>query len=368
MKERRILRSVLLVTLVILVMGFTGMAQAKEKIHAVYIPLADHYAALVAHSKYGTQMTKANFSVEMMKSWPSLRGKFMAGKADMALIICPMAMDMFAEKPNFRWVSLAHRDGNALAVNEIFEKRINLPKYRVDRKPTADIANAMAQWKKEKGKPSVCGVPSLLATHTVVLYKYLKEHGKTLAIGKGDGDVLAKAVAPPKSPSFLKQEAKGKRAATFEQSLPWADVVETQNFGKVAWYSKDVITWPKGHVECIVIATDDAIKNKTEALKEVIHFIHKAGRDIDTSRAKGGQALEEIARICNKYIPLHTVEAIMQSLRVDLNVVNYSNLNVDKPGLKLIMDLATEGGVLKKAIDIDAFANVTFDTEITKTK
>jgi len=45
---------------------------------------------------------------------------------------------------------------------------------------------------------------------------------------------------------------------------------------------------------------------------------------------------------------------------------HFRHLNVDKPGLKQIMDLAPEGGILKKPIDIDAFADTGFYTEITE--
>lgn len=369
MRQKNVLNTYLKSILMMAIsLTFCGLAEAKDKIHALYIPLADHYAAsVVAHAKYGPKMEKCDYSVEMMKSWPSLRGKFMSGKADVAFIISPMAMDMFAQNPNFRIISLVHRDGNALAVNEIFEKQLTLQKNRIDRKPTSEVAEAMAKWKKEKGEPSICGVPSLLATHTVVLYKYLKDHGKTLAIGRGEGDVLAKAVAPPQSPAFIKQQAKVGNAASFEQSLPWADVVETGGYGKVVWYSKDVIKWPKGHVECIMIASDDAIKNKKDALKELVYYVHKAGRDIDTARSEGGKPLEDIAVLVNKYVPAHNVDAVKQSLRADLGVINYSNMNVDKEGLKQIMNLAVEGGILKKSIDIDAFSTETFSTDITET-
>ncbi len=339
----------------------------KQKIHALYIPLADHYAAaVVAHANFASKMEKAEYTVEMMKSWPSLQGKFMAGQADVAFIICPLAMDMFAKKPNFRFVSLVHRDGNALAVNDILVSKINLADKRIDRKPTAELATAFANWKQESGQASECAVPSLFATHTVVLYKYLKDNGLTLAIGKkGEGDVRAVAVAPPKSPEFLQLQSNQGKAASFEQSLPWADVVETGGSGKVAWYSKDVIVWPKGHVECIMIASDDAIKNKSEALAEVIKYIHQAGLDIDAARATGGAELEEIAKLVNSYVPAHSVDAVVQSLRHDLGVINYSNLNVDQAGLKLIMDLAVEGNILKQAIDLDAFTDDQFSTQIT---
>ena len=351
-----------------LVFAGTPATEGRTKIKALYVPLADHYAAaVVAHAKYRQEMQKCDYEVQMMKSWPSLRGKFSAGQADVAFVICPMAMDMFAQKGNLRFVSLVHRDGNALAVNAIVLEGLKLAEKRLDRKPSAELAKALKAWKEKTGKPSICGVPSLQATHTVVLYKYLKDHGVTLAVGNGEGDVVAKAVPPPNSPAFLKIQAKKGNAATFEQSLPWADVVETQGLGKVAWYSKDVIPWPHGHVECIMLATDDAIRNKREALQELIYYIHRAGRDIDVAREKGGQDLREIAELVQQYIPAHTVDAVMQSLRADLAVINYSNLNVDKKGLERIMELAVEGGILEQAIDVDAFTDDSFSTEITKT-
>lgn len=357
---------------VVLIAGF-GMGIApvssveKQPIRAIYIPLADHYAGIVAYEKYRDQMEKANYGIEKMISWSRLRAYFMSGEVDVAFIISPMAMDMFARKNNFRWVSLMHRDGNALAINDLLNTDVNLPKERLKRKPDKKVAEAFTRAKKKMGRPSECGVPSLLATHTVVLYKYLKDHGKALNLGFGsDKDVLAMEVPPSKSPSFIKRRNSRRIPASFEQSLPWADIVESKGFGHVAWYSKDVMKWPNGHVECIVIATEECIKNKREALSEVIYYLHKAGQDIEKARRNGGPDMIAISNMIRKHIPEHNQEAIIQSLRPDLDVINYRHLNIDKAGLKQIMDLAVEGGILKKPIDIDAFADTSFSTEITE--
>ena len=339
---------------------------AKEKIHALYIPLADHYPAIVAHHQYASQMKHADYSVEMMKSWPALSGKFLSGQADIAFIIAPLAMNMFAKTPNFKWVSLVHRDGSALAVNDIFVKNLGLATNRADRTPTPAFANAAASWASNMSRPSISGVPSLQSTHTVVLYKYLKDHGKTLAIGSGDGDVLAKAVAPPKSAVFIQNLGKNGIAASFEQSLPWADIVEADGYGKVVWYSKDVIKWPKGHVECIIIASDKAIKTKFLALQEVIKSVHQAGVDIQDAMSTGGEPLDQIAKTINgHYVKLHSVKAIKASLNKELGVINYVNLNNDVAGLQMIMNLAVESGVMKAPIDLKQFADERFATELT---
>ena len=349
--------------------GVTQEQTEKASIKAIYIPLADHYAAVVAYEKYAKEMKQADFTIERMKSWPLLRAYFMSGEVDLAFIICPQAMDMFREKPNFRWVSLMHRDGNALAINDLLNAEVKLPKERLERKPDGKVADAFFSARKKLDQPVECGVPHLHATHTVILYKYLKEHGRTLALGRGrDEDVVALPVPPPKSPAFIKKHDSRGVPAAFEQSLPWADVVETRAFGHVAWYSKDVLPWPKGHVECIAIATDDCIQNKKEALREVIRYIHKAGMDIEQARVTGGKEMVAISDMIRKHIPEHNREAIAQSLRPDLNVINYRNLNVDrnaKDGLAQIMKLAIESGVLKEGIDIDAFACTEFGSAVT---
>jgi NitT/TauT family transport system substrate-binding protein len=347
-----------------LILCLAQPAFAKEEIKALYVPLADHYPAIVAYEKYRSEMKEADFVIEQKKTWPALRGQFESGKTDMALIISPMAMDMFAQKPDFRWVSLIHRNGNALAVNQHMQEYLNLEAHRKDRKPSQEVADAFGKAKQALGEPSLVGVPSELATHVVILYKFLKEHGKTLGIKQGqDKDVIAVPVAPPVSPSFLKTQDEKGRPAAFEQSLPWADIVETHDYGKVAWYSKDVLEWPHGHVECIVIARDESIENKTAALKEVVYYLHKAGQDIQQAQAAGGDELKKIAALIRKHIPAHEEEAILQSLSKELDVINYVNLNIDKGGLKQVMDLAVEGGILKQAIDIDKFADEQFSTE-----
>lgn len=341
----------------------------KQTIKALYIPLADHYAALVAYERYRKQMQWADFQLEKMKNWDYLRAYFQSGKKDMAFVMSPLAMDMFNEKPHFRWIGLMHRDGNALAINELLNQKVKLSEHRVDRKPDEKVANALKEIYQQTGKSIEIGMPHLLATHTVVLYRYLKEHGLSLSLSRHtEAEVLAIAVAPPKSPSFIKTKSSRHTAAAFEQSLPWADVVETGGYGKVAWYSKDVMPWKNGHVECIALATDEAIANKSKAVKEVMKYIHQAGLDIEQAREQGGEALEAIVKIVRKHIKAHSREAIIASLNPKLRVINYQYLNIDKAGLKQIMGYAVESGVLKKAVNINEFADTSFAIKLVDIK
>lgn len=348
--------------LVLFIFTLSLFAQTKKQsVHALYIPLADHYAALVVYERYAKDMKYADFKITQMKNWDLLRAYFQSGEADMAYVMSPLAMDMFSEKPHFKWIGLMHRDGNALAINELLNEKVSLEKNRIDRKPDAKVANALKEIYKETNEQISIAMPHLLSTHSVVLYRYLKENNTKIQFYKDiDTEVLAISIAPPKAPAFLKINSARATPAAFEQSLPWADVVETGNFGYVAWYSKDVMPHKYGHVECITLATNNAIKNKRQAIKEVNHYIHKAGADIEKARKDGGKVLDEIVEIVRKHIPAHTKEAIIASLDLELNVINYKHLNVDKEGLKQIMDYALEGGIIKNKIDISSFADESF--------
>lgn len=355
----------MLIVVISLSTGFTSVSAqvSKKTIHALYIPLADHYAALVAYERYKDSMVHADFKIEQMKNWDLLRAYFQSGDVDMAFVMSPLAMDMYREKPEFRWVGLMHRDGNALAINDLLNEKVLLPALRIDRKPDNNVADVLIKNYQRTNHSTQIGLPHLLATHTVVLYRYLKEHGARLTLTPNtDAEVLAISVPPPKAPAFLRSKSNRAQPAAFEQSLPWADVVETGGFGHVAWYSKDVMPWPNGHVECIALATDQAIDEKFEAIKEVQAYIHQAGQDIEKARVEGGAALEAIVDIVRKHIPAHTREAVIASLNPELKVINYQYLNVDKPGLKQIMDLAVEGGILPGPVDIDTFADNRFGT------
>ena len=121
-----------------------------------------------------------------------------------------------------------------------------------------------------------------LSNHYAVLYGYLKEHDVELSLKPNtSADVSAIAAPQPKSPVFIRGKSNRAQAVAFEQSLTWADVVETGGFGYVPWYSKDLMPWSNGNVKYIALATDHAIANMLDSINEVVSYIHKADVDIN---------------------------------------------------------------------------------------
>jgi len=339
----------------------------KVTVKVVGIPLADHYAAIVAYEKYTKHMQKANFELKLL-SGPNLVRRYFRSMpdTDMALNVVPMVLDMFAKKPDFRWISLMHRDGNALVVNNLLAQKLNIHLNKSDTITHSTFAHAIKDYAKKNTHPIEIAIPSLLATHTTILYKYLKDHNLTMQLYSNKHHVKLHIVKPPHSIAYLKSNNHRQIPVAFEQSLPWPQIIQSQGDGQIVWYSKDVMRHEKGHVECIVIAKDESITHKAEAIKEIIYYIHKAAQDIENAR-KDPKALQGIIKMIQKHIPAHTSKAISQSLASDTMGINYRNLNVDnnaKKSLKKIMELALEAGFIQKRVDIEALADERFASDI----
>ena len=355
----------------IMLMILFSIGEAKKiDIKAIGIPLADHYASIIALEKYGQEMKYANFSLKFLAGPELVRAYFYSeSDADIAFNVSPMVLDMYAQKQYFKLVSLIHRDGNALVVNSVIADKLDLNKDLTKRKPSENLITFLKDYKNKNGKPVICAIPSMLSTHTVILYKYLKDNKINMMKNSNREDLRVKIVKPLKSPVFLKKKTILKEPAMFEQSLPWPQLAQVKNNSQVAWYSKDILKHKFGHIECVIIAKNKTIKEKYRALKEVIYYIHKAGRDIETARYKKGKDLEDIVTMIQKYIPSHTKEGILQSLRTDINAINYKNLNIDsnaKESLEQIMNLAFEAGFIKQKVNLDNLCDESFSTNITK--
>ncbi len=334
---------------------------AKQPVRMLFLPLADHYAALVAYEKYHSEFRHAHLILERQPGPELVRARFRDPEVDMALQVAPMAMQMFDRHPDFRWIGLAHRDGNAFAVNFELAAAMALNDDTTERKPTAKIADALRRTREKNGKPIRVGIAHPLATHTAVLYKFLRDNRLAMTIGGGaERDVATVRLRPADSPQYLLATSNRGLPAAIEQSLPWPAIAMSKHYGQIAWYSKDVMQWPGGHVECIVIAKDKALQTKQHAIAEIMRALHRAGDDIEKARKSGGPAMENLIGMIRRHVPEHSADSIRESLRADLDVINYRELGIDAPGLKFIMNLSLEAGMLKERIDIDAFADPRF--------
>jgi NitT/TauT family transport system substrate-binding protein len=335
---------------------------AREPIRVACVATAVNYALLLAAARYAPSFVDATLHLEILEGPELVRARFREPDADMALLGAPMAIEMFARRPEFRWIGLASRDGSALAVNEVLARRLGAPAPAGGSALSALGAGIRAA-RAASGAPVPVAVAHPLATQTLVLYTLLRDHGLTLAVGTGIArDVVAVRRPPANSPDYLhRQNTRGFDSAIL-QPLPWPYITEADGFGKRIAYSKDIIRWPGGHLDGLVIARDAAIATKAAALREVMQAIQRAGEDIEAARRAGGATFDALVGELQRQVPDHPAAAIREALRADLDVINYRDLAPDRGGLEQIQALALEAGIIRAGIDIAAFTDARFAT------
>jgi NitT/TauT family transport system substrate-binding protein len=77
------MRSPLVTTCVLglsLAISLTVLVEERQTIRAAYIPLADHYAGIVAYEKYAPSMAHADYRIKQVNSWPLLRSMFFGAR------------------------------------------------------------------------------------------------------------------------------------------------------------------------------------------------------------------------------------------------------------------------------------------------
>lgn len=93
---------------------------------------------------------------------------------------------------------------------------------------------------------------------------------------------------------------------------------------------------------------------------KIFTYLFLSSRPSNKRIASYVTALKYIVNIVRKHTSRYSKKSIIASLSAEFNVVNYRHLNIDKPGLRQIMDLACEAEILNKAIDIDDFSDERF--------
>jgi NitT/TauT family transport system substrate-binding protein len=339
----------------------TAAEPARQTVRLLYLPIADHYAALLAHGRYRGRFVHAEFVVERMDDPSLLRARFREPDVDLALQFAPLALEMYLRNPEFRWIGLAHRDGGALVANERLAASMSLAPLLADRKPSAAIAEALAA-PARTGMTVNVSVAHPLVTQTVVLDTFLREHGRTLRVLSVPGRDVALTRQPPASmlAHLAREQARGDRVATLH-SLPWPFIAEQAGLGRIVWFSRDVMRQPGGFVDCLALAKNDALAHKEDALREVMAAFLQAAADIEVARHAGGSTLDELAQTLRAYIPQHPEAAIRETLRTDPEVIHFRDLGIDRDGLRIIMQDAQQAGILATPVDIDAFADPRFD-------
>ncbi|MEK8018607.1 MAG: ABC transporter substrate-binding protein [Candidatus Parabeggiatoa sp.] len=318
---KNIIKSILIILLGYLM--FLGYANAAPKLQLKvgYLPILDHLTLLVSHRQDRCTFEQVEIQPKMFKAWREMVGALKAGVIDAALILSPLAMDLFNQGLDIKTILLAHRDGSAIIV------KTGLPIHS-----GADL----------KGK--AIGIPNRKATHTALLNHYLMDSGISLK------DVKAKVIAPP---NMIKAMRLG-RIEAFIVAEPFGAKAQHDGIGNILVLTKDIINH---HVECIVVVNQKVIKNHSDAIQEWVDSLIRAGKWIDKDKLENGS--KKVASITSKTYYPHSEATVIRGLQNPSNRISFSDLNPKREDFQTIMAISIQAGIINK-VNLEAFIDDSF--------
>lgn len=302
------------------ILGFPTIISAKTTIRVGYIPIIDHLAMMVSHAQDNSSFKNLSIEPQLFKSWKSLTGALKGGVIDAALLLSPLAMDVYHKGEGIKTIMVGHRNGSGITVS-----------------PQSSIRNAGDL----KGKR--IAIPAKISTHTAILDHYLRTAGLSLK------DVKTRAVAPP---DMIKSLARGGIDA-FIVADPFVSLAEERGVGKTLTLSKDIIP---NHICCVVVAQKKSLRENPEGIKEWVHSMQKGGMFIDKDKAKNGG--KKTAEIAAKYTP-HKPQIIANSLLNPSDRIMFNSLKPQKKDFQTILEISQKAGILP-SIDLNDFIDSSF--------
>jgi NitT/TauT family transport system substrate-binding protein len=235
-------------------------------------------------------------------------------------LLAPLAMALREQGVPIKIVYLGHRDGTAMMVNK--DSQI----FRIE-----DL----------KGKR--VAVPNRFSNQRLLIYKALKERGMSI------NDLTLVEMPPPDMPVALRAHA----VDAITSGEPFMGQTELDGYGRVLYLTKDV--WPN-FISCVLVVTDDAIKNRRPEVQRLVDGIAKSGKWLDQTMDHRMEASEFVAQ--NYYNQDPRLLRFVLSKPPDR--VKYTNLAPLKKDFEEIQALGIEAGILQGSIRFEDYVDTSF--------
>jgi len=252
--------------------------------------------------------------------FPELKEAYIAGNLPATFMLAPLAMALREQGIPIKIVYLGHRDGTAMMVHR-----------------ESDIYT----FKDLKGRR--IAVPNRFSNQRLILFKGLKDNGMTIK------DLEIVEMPPPDMPAAL--YAKGVDAITSGE--PFMAQTEMDGYGRVLYQAKEI--WPN-FISCVLVAHESAIKEHPEWVQKLVDGIAASGKWLEGGMDHRMKAAETVAK---NYYNQHP-RLLSYVLSKPPDRVTYSNLRLAQAEFEYIVDLAIEGGVLKRRLAFEEYADIRF--------
>jgi len=230
-------------------------ASGKTRLRAAHIQITDHLVlGVLDHLIRQKEIVPRYFELETccMDGWNPVRDALADGSVDIAFILAPIAMDLYAAGSDIRLILFSHKNGSVCI-----------------RKP--GTASPLPDFFRGK----TFFIPHLLSIHHMLSHMFMREIGlQPGLVGQENADVFFEVVPPVQMPEFLTQHPD---AAAFMVAEPIGANAVSAGSGLQLFHSREI--W-ENHPCCAVTVQNQLIETDPDALREFTNGLVAAGEFI----------------------------------------------------------------------------------------
>lgn len=253
--------------------------------------------------------------------WPELKEAMMSGKVKAAYLLAPMAMDLADNGVPVKIVALGHRSGAVIMIGAKSKAR-NLGDLRGKR----------------------IAIPSRFAVDNIFVHRLMKKYGLT------DADVTLLEMAPPDMPAALYAGA----VDAYATGEPFGALAQREGYARVLHMTRD--EWPE-YICCVLTVRQELIDKDRPTVQRLVNHVLAAGEwlESDTTHRHLAADLAAKSEFFNQDSAL--IRFVMDNPK---DRVTYGDLRLVKGEFDELMQLAYEGGILKRPVAYEKYVDDNF--------
>ena len=307
-------------------------ADGKVTFRVGHIQITDHLVLGVAkHLIDSGEITPRHFCLETrcFKSWNPVAAELEAGNTDGALILAPMAMDLYGFGVPIKLTLLAHKNGSIMVRNKL------------NRGTGKDLF---------KGKTFY--LPHQLSVHHLLSHAYLSQLGLNPGVaGKSSGDMNLEIVPPVQMPELL---VGNPDAGGYLVAEPLGTKAIAAGNAEQVLLSGEV--WD-GHPCCVCVLRQELIEQHPEAVQELTNLMVRAGKFI---AQQPGKSAEIAVKFLDPAGELGLKEQVLFNVLTEPAGIKTDNLYPVASDLKAMQEYLHNKMELGSLIDVDSFLDLRF--------
>jgi len=305
----------------------------KPILNIAHIQITDHLTLGVAKHLVDTGKIApkhfASLQTVCMTSWNPVKEALEQGTVDGALVLAPIAMDLFAYNVPIRVVLLAHKNGSICVRKK-------------------EPIKSLAEFFKNK---TFC-IPHELSIHHIISHIFMKELGLEAGIpGSREGDFFYEVVPPVKMPEFLKMNPE---ASGFMVAEPIGTKAIAEGIAEQIFLSAEI--W-QNHPCCVVAFRSEIIDEYGEAVEEFVRLMVEAG---DLISKKPEKAAEIGVSFLDPQKTLGLKVPILKNVLTETQGIKTDDLRPDVDALGKMLSYMKENMDMDLAVDVPSFVDMRF--------